>query len=326
MTVHSKTKLVILSWTWFGIVDLVVILRLVARYMHLGCSIKSLQLDDWLMFPILAAYATLIRFLNIAAVTPTNLFTPGTDPSTFSPKDYATRVWGSKVVVIIEQCQSFVLWSSKAALLIMYLRITQFQTERKYVIALAWYVGGSYLIMEILYFSVWCRPFRDYWSVPPSDEQCATNSHHSITNAVFNLSTDVLLICIVLPIFLKTMMPLRKKLAICAVFGLGVFNIAAAIVNKYNAFANTLGTEWTKWYVYECSTAIMVANLPFLYTLIRRIFGPLPLDGTAKKRPERPSASKDHGHADSWPRRLTAPSAVLSAYYGARCGTHRSAY
>ena len=30
----------------------------------------------------------------------------------------------------------------------------------------ATYVGTSLLVMEVLYFGVWCRPFSNYWAVP----------------------------------------------------------------------------------------------------------------------------------------------------------------
>lgn len=28
------------------------------------------------------------------------------------------------------------------------------------------YVVGGFVIMEVCYFGVWCRPFTEYWAVP----------------------------------------------------------------------------------------------------------------------------------------------------------------
>lgn len=33
----------------------------------------------------------------------------------------------------------------------------------------AGYVVVGFVVMEILYFGVWCRPFNQYWAVPPNN-------------------------------------------------------------------------------------------------------------------------------------------------------------
>lgn len=66
-------------------------------------------------------------------------------------------------------------------------------------------------------------------------------------------------------------MPAKQKIAVCAVFGLGIFTIIAAILNKYYSFTNPFGSEWVQWYCHESSTNMVVANLPFAYNLFRRV-------------------------------------------------------
>jgi hypothetical protein len=41
-----------------------------------------------------------------------------------------------------------------------------------WVKVVAVYVVVNLIVMEILYFAVWCRPFTGYWEVPPSDREC----------------------------------------------------------------------------------------------------------------------------------------------------------
>jgi hypothetical protein len=48
--------------------------------------------------------------------------------------------------------------------------------------------------------------------------------------------------------------------------------ILAAVLNKYYSFSQPFGSLWTFWYVRESSTALLIANLPFIWTLLRRIF------------------------------------------------------
>lgn len=268
-----------ISWIWFSFVTVVMIARFVSRILHMG-SIKALQIDDWLMWLAFAAYTVDIVVLNIVAVTPTNLFAPGTDVSTFTEADYKQRIFGSKMTVLVEQMQCIVVWTVKACLLIMYLRITKGRRERVWLVALSIYTGVTFVIMEILYLGVWCRPITNYWAVPTPNIQCSAATHHLVTNAVVNLSSDVLLLAIALPIFLKTQMAARKKIAICVVFGLGIFTIIAAVLNKYYSFTNPFGSDWTEWYCHESSTNMMVANLPFVYTLLRRLFKLKSLDSS----------------------------------------------
>src|SRR6478735_3943560 len=63
------------------------------------------------------------------------------------------------------------------------------------------YVTAGFVVMEILYLGVWCRPFSQYYS-----------------------------------------------------------------------FNEPFGSNWTFWYIRESSTAIITANLPYIWTLLRRIF------------------------------------------------------
>ena len=111
--------------------------------------------------------------------------------------------------------------------------------------------------------------------------QCNTALNHLICNAVFNLTSDVILLVIALPMFIKTQMPIKKKAALCGVFGLGIFVIIAAILNKYYSFTNPFGSQWIYWYCREVSTSLLVANLPFVYTLFRRLFKLRSLDSSA---------------------------------------------
>lgn len=118
----------------------------------------------------------------------------------------------------------------------------------------------------------------------PNPNQCAAALHHLVTNAVFNISSDALILCVALPMFIKTRLPLRKKVAVVAIFSLGSFVILCAILNKYYSFTQPFGSEWTYWYVRESSTAILTANVPYVWALIRRVFSFRALDSTSGNR------------------------------------------
>lgn len=97
--------------------------------------------------------------------------------------------------------------------------------------------------MQVLYLGVWCRPFSEYWAVPTDNRefllfrqrrtpdlhapiaQCSAAINHLITNAVLNISSDIMIILIPMPIFLQSRIALRKKMVLMGVFALGGFTV-----------------------------------------------------------------------------------------------------
>lgn len=104
--------------------------------------------------------------------TSSNLIPPNEDVSQYSQAEIDSRVVGSKYVLVVEQMQIATIWLVKACLLIMYFRMTAVLPQRKLVVATSIYVAVSFVIMEILYFGVWCRPFNQYFAVPPNSSEC----------------------------------------------------------------------------------------------------------------------------------------------------------
>jgi hypothetical protein len=126
--------------------------------------------------------------------------------------------------------------------------------------------------MLILYFAVWCRPFHDYWETPTDNTQCTTALNHLIANLVFNLTSDILIMSIPLPLFIRAHLQLKQKLLLIFPFSLGFFTVVCAILSKHLSFTNPYSAQWVYWYCRESSTAMIVTNMPYSWTLIRRIF------------------------------------------------------
>ena len=83
--------------------------------------------------------------------------------------------------------------------------------------------------MEILYFGVWCRPFNQYWAVPPASPQCSAATNHLITNAVVNISSDLMIISIPMPLLCKVKLPLKNKVILGGMFLIGTFNASSLL-------------------------------------------------------------------------------------------------
>lgn len=101
--------------------------------------------------------------------------------------------------------------------------MTQGLAPHKFVLAIAAYVAIGYVILQILFFGVYCRPFSGYWTIPAvNPDQCALYKDHSITIAVLNISSDALMLLIPVPLIAKARMKLKKKALLCGVFSLGI--------------------------------------------------------------------------------------------------------
>ena len=143
-----------------------------------------------------------------------------------------------------------------------------------------------------------CNLLTTQQAVPTPNKQCDAATNHLITNACFNLSSDVAMLLIGLPIFLRMKLPWRKKIPLIGIFSLGIFTILSAILNKVYSFTRPFGAEWTYWYTRESSTALLVANLPFLWTFYRAITGFRSLNGQSRHdslSPEDATSQYDNG-------------------------------
>ncbi|KAJ9603288.1 hypothetical protein H2200_012066 [Cladophialophora chaetospira] len=261
---------VVESWIWYAVTLCMVIARVTVRLMHFK-SVLRLQTEDYLMVFLTCLYTILIAFLNIDLNVSTNLIDPA-HPVNLTPHEVSTRTWGSKTVLLVEQCMCAVQWGTKTCLLLLYWRLTQNLRQALVVKVAAGYVLATYIIMEIFYFAVWCRPFHDYWQTPTTNVQCTTALHHLIMNLVFNLTSDILILSIPLPLLIKAHLPTKKKVLLVFPFTLGLFTMLCAILSKRLSFTQPFSSEWVYWYCRESSTAMIVANMPYSWALIRKVF------------------------------------------------------
>ncbi|KAK7749256.1 hypothetical protein SLS62_008335 [Diatrype stigma] len=93
--------------------------------------------------------------------------------------------------------------------------------------------------------------------------------------------------------------------------------VLSAILNKYYSFHTPFAPDWTYWYIRESSTAILTANLPLTYTLLRIVLNFVGLGSelsTARK-----SQPGSHYYRPSYGTRISS-----HARSGERAGFERS--
>lgn len=68
-------------------------------------TFKGFQADDYGMVIVFCFYTVLIVAINIVRDSSSNLLPPGFDMDTLTPDDISRREYGSKLVLVVEQCQ-----------------------------------------------------------------------------------------------------------------------------------------------------------------------------------------------------------------------------
>lgn len=177
-----------------------------------------------------------------------------------------------------------VIWTLKACMLLLFARISSGTTHIKWIKLVAIYVSVGWVSVQIAFFTA-CMPFSGYWAVPVLNPQCTTLQHYAIVQAVFNLSSDVLIIAVPIPMVVSLTLPIKQRIGLGILFSMGLFvvswstnitlpptdkaKIIAAILTKVHNLSNVYDSAYMLWYTREASVALYVANLPSIWPMAR---------------------------------------------------------
>lgn len=104
-------------------------------------------------------------------------------------------------------------------------------------------------------------------------EQCSTYQYYEIVQGCLSISADVFMLIIGLPLMVQVRVPLKQKLILLILFGMGIFVIVAALLNKlYCLVPSLISYVYMNWYFREATVAILVTNLPLVWSLLRDVF------------------------------------------------------
>ncbi|GAB7344893.1 hypothetical protein MBLNU457_3330t1 [Dothideomycetes sp. NU457] len=261
-------ELAVESWTMYGVGMAIVALRIFARFRYAGW--RKFYADDYIIVLSALLYTGLVVCLNVIADGGgSNLYPPGTDAN-FTPEDIRERIYGSKIVLVSEQCMLNVIYTLKACVLIFYYRLTSGLAHQRMVQIIAVVVACGWIATEIAFFTA-CRPFRGYWAVPPPNPQCTTLQNYAIIQASFNIPTDLAMLAVSLPLVYKLHVPWKQKIMVLLIFSMGLFVVTAAILTKVFNLSDVYSTSYMLWYIREASVATYVTNLPMIWPLLREI-------------------------------------------------------
>lgn len=136
---------------------------------------------------------------------------------------------------------------------------------------LAVYAAVGYVACQIAFFTE-CRPFHAYWQiVPVPNLNCEVLWAYAAVQCTFNISSDIAMLFIPLPLVMGVKVALKQKLILLVIFGMGLFVIAAALCTKIEFWISVYSADYMFWYTRESSVALYVANLPCIWPLLREL-------------------------------------------------------
>ncbi|KAK0099308.1 hypothetical protein ONS96_008538 [Cadophora gregata f. sp. sojae] len=245
-----------------------------ARMLNRVWVLKKFHFEDYLMCLAMIFYSAVLVLINVFAHFETNLYPKEMEAQILAnPVDVANRIFGSKIVVALEQCMLGVTWSVKICIWTFLLRLhrnlPRFELALWFQFAFLW--AGLFTIQIIYYFGS-CMPFNQYWALPVTNSECATYHNYSIVQMVFNVSSDIGLILTPIPMIWLAQLPMKGKLILMLICGLACFTVMAAVMDKYYHFTSPFTTIHQLWYIREASTSITLANLICCWQLLQKLF------------------------------------------------------
>ncbi|KAK2011818.1 hypothetical protein LZ32DRAFT_606075 [Colletotrichum eremochloae] len=281
---EAGLRFTIEAWTLYGIGVFLTVLRTYARVKAVG--FRNFRADDYLVWLAILFYTVQSALAHSVGSVAHGLANNGIsdqERSALSPDDpeYALRVIGSKIQVAGWTTYSALIWLLKLAMLVFYLRLTE-GLGRRYRMRI-WVGFGLVLATFLASIGVvflGCIPFDKYWQISPDPGnycQAAVSLPIIWTSFAANVSTDIYLILIPIPLLWESTLHLVKKIASTIVLGAGIFVLVCAtlksvfvIVDPING-AQLAGT----WGTRETFVAVVTTNLPMIFPLIRTWLKPL---------------------------------------------------
>ncbi|PVI01190.1 hypothetical protein DM02DRAFT_494548, partial [Periconia macrospinosa] len=229
--------------------------------------IRNMGPEDWTA--IVAALFTLI-FLILLLVSAK--YGMGYSIMSVTPEMVVQNIkLGLAIVVVYKMTVTLI----KISILLMYLRLAVNQTFTyacKGSIALL----ALYQFIVIIIVPVECTPLKRLWNPTVQGHCIDINAFYYITSA-FHIFMDVWILILPYKLIITIPRPLRERLAVYSIFGLGFFGTICAIVRfNYLAIVNNSRDPFydslpiNTWSIIEVNVGMVCASLPTLRPLFSK--------------------------------------------------------
>ncbi|KAF2745776.1 hypothetical protein M011DRAFT_405699 [Sporormia fimetaria CBS 119925] len=256
------------AWTEYGLGMIILLTRIGAR-----CWQKGLDWDGDDYFAAIAVFFFTGELVMLELIGEYGSITGMSDEIALKLTDEQRDriVFGSKCLLAGWILYTTLIWCLKACMLFFYKRLT-LQFHQNTMVKVTGGVCVAAYIATITVFLTHCHPITRLWQVYPyPGNDCAQNISKYLALVVTNVTTDLMILYIPLPILWNVQLPWKKKLLCAFWLCTGVFIVIATLlrcilclqdVNQIN-----VGTIWS---IRETFVGIIAVNLPVLKPFLTR--------------------------------------------------------
>ncbi|KAK0669830.1 hypothetical protein QBC41DRAFT_318941 [Cercophora samala] len=246
----------------------------------------------WDDYVIIAAWVLVLTSSILLILTVPYTF--GGDPSAFTLADV---IYSNKLAVLSQPLWAWSMAAIKISVAGMLLRLEQRKSIRHFL----WVMITLQIVVSIygtLAAVLQCIPLHAAWDLLGlvADAKCWSKGAirvSSIFMASFNIVTDVIFALMPVTFLAKVQIPLRERIVIGLLMGLGIFASAASIVKAIMSAnfgltddPNLEGIQVGSWSLVEMQVAFIAACIPCLRRPFQQVlqhFGLVTVNATTKK-------------------------------------------
>ncbi|KAL7945277.1 hypothetical protein V8C42DRAFT_322680 [Trichoderma barbatum] len=250
------------AWTEYAIGTVVILARIACR-----CSIVGLNWDGDDYFAVIALFFWTGELCMLELIGQNGSITGITDEIALSLTPEQTRriVVGSKCLFAGWILYVTMIWCLKSCMLFLFRRLTLDLRQKQLVNLTSGVCIAGYLSTLIVMLTK-CLPIHKNWQVYPyPGDACALNIPNYLALVVTNVTTDLLILAIPLPLLWRVQMPLLRKFVCALWLCMGIFIIIATLLRcilcLQDVSSINLGTIWS---IRETFVAIIAVNAPII--------------------------------------------------------------
>ncbi|KAL9014999.1 MAG: hypothetical protein Q9173_000376 [Seirophora scorigena] len=208
-----------------------------------------------------------------------------------------------KALIGVQLAWTFALMFCKFSLLTFYVRIFAIRTFRilAYMVAA---IVSAWALSVFLETFLLCRPFAYNWDPTITDFTCGNRNAAYIAAGSLNIVTDIMVLCLPIPMVWNLQIPRRNKAILTAVFGMGLFVCIVSILRLiFLVSVSYTDITWTVtdpllWSMLEPCVGVSCACIPLMRPLLSRAF-PDRLSRRANKYGEFKDRSPENSNGSS---------------------------
>lgn len=258
-------------WSLYTLGVVVILLRWAVRLRTV--TFRGFQWDDYLAGVYLMLLTLNIAIAHITYHTGGNIDVTPAQALALSNSDRLILRYGSRLEFISWYSYPGSIWVLKFMVLFFYRRLTMGLLRRRTINFLFYFCGASWIAL-ILTVSISCRPFHHNWQISPlPGPECTFRAQNFWVLVFLNVTTDLALMAIPIPILWHLRVSRRRKIAVSILLLSGIFIISTAIIR---AVMTILGEpsviNINRWGFREITVGLIAVSAPILFPMSTKAF------------------------------------------------------